>query len=81
MAVVVSLTEKFDGSNSRRITLDEKNNSCLLGRASRKGTDIIAQPDNGYFENPVVSRNHAEIRADFAYEVDSSSRVLACIHR
>lgn len=70
--VVVSLAEKIDGHPPRRITLDDRNDFCLLGRASRKGTEILARPDNGYFENPVVSRNHAEIRADFLYEVGSS---------
>lgn len=71
VTVVVSLTENISGRAPRTITLDEDNDSCLLGRASRKGAGIVAQPNNGYFENPVVSRNHAEIRADFTYEVGS----------
>ena len=68
-AVVVTLTDRDPTNPCRRITLDKKNDCCPLGRASRKGADIVAQPDNGYIENPVVSRNHAEIRADFVYEV------------
>ncbi|SPN97472.1 uncharacterized protein DNG_00986 [Cephalotrichum gorgonifer] len=52
--VIVSLSETKQGENShRRIRLDEQNDTCLVGRASSKGVDILARPDNGYFENPV----------------------------
>lgn len=62
--------ENRDGDvTPRRIKLSEASDSIVLGRASSKGVDILAQPDNGYFVNPVVSRNHAEIKADLFYEV------------
>lgn len=53
----------------RQIKLDKENDSFVLGRASSKGVDILAQPDNGYFTNAVVSRNHAVVQADLFYEV------------
>lgn len=65
--------ENENGSvTPRHIKLDKESDSFVLGRASSKGMDILAESDNGYFTNPVVSRNHAVVQADLFYEVSES---------
>lgn len=46
----------------RSLTLNSKNNSIPVGRASKSVTKgILGAADNAWFDSPVMSRNHATI--------------------
>ncbi|EKD13795.1 uncharacterized protein L3040_005587 [Drepanopeziza brunnea f. sp. 'multigermtubi'] len=66
--VIVSLVD-LNGDRSipnRTITLNHKNNSVPIGRASKTvNKGILAAADNAWFDSPVVSRNHAKLKLDF----------------
>lgn len=50
----------------RCIILTPDSDSIIIGRASKVSTKgYVAGEDNGWFDNPVMSRMHAKIRADF----------------
>ncbi|KAK4453840.1 hypothetical protein QBC34DRAFT_194974 [Podospora aff. communis PSN243] len=49
----------------RHIMLDATNNTIIIGRASKTSSKgFLAEPDNGWFDSAVMSRKHAEIKAD-----------------
>ncbi|KAK3327423.1 hypothetical protein B0T19DRAFT_441412 [Cercophora scortea] len=49
----------------RRITLDRKNNSVAIGRASKvQSKGFVEAAGNAWFPSPVMSRQHAEIIAN-----------------
>jgi hypothetical protein len=49
----------------RHIMLDATNNTIVIGRASKTSSKgFLAEPDNGWFDSAVMSRKHAEIKAD-----------------
>ncbi|KAK1828383.1 hypothetical protein QBC39DRAFT_374779 [Podospora conica] len=50
----------------RCFELDEDNSSIILGRSSRtQSKGCVAAKDNGWYDSPVMSREHAEMMADF----------------
>ncbi|KAI1933367.1 hypothetical protein LOZ66_006494 [Ophidiomyces ophidiicola] len=62
----------------RSITLDAHTYRVILGRSSRvESKNLIAAPDNLWFDNPVLSRNHAEfaiaIQNKDVYIMDTNS--------
>ena len=58
----------------RSIRLDRTNNSVSLGRASKDhAKGFIATEENGWLDSPVMSREHAEIVADFDNQVHFTS--------
>lgn len=69
---VVHLSLSAQGKSSseipfpdRHITLDEENPSVIIGRASKVSSKgFLPDEDNGWFDSAVMSRRHAEIRAD-----------------
>jgi len=63
---------------NRRILLDAQNPSVVIGRASKTPSKgFLAEPDNAWFNSEVMSRQHAEIKADFDHMVcHTSSPVL-----
>ncbi|KAK0626914.1 hypothetical protein B0T14DRAFT_122057 [Immersiella caudata] len=49
----------------RHIMLDAAKNSIIIGRASKTSSKgFLAEKDNGWFDSAVMSRKHAEIKAD-----------------
>lgn len=62
----------------RRIILTEKHPSVEIGRSSNRPA-LALQPavTNGWFDSPVMSRHHAEIRADIRNKA-SDSTILWC---
>ncbi|KAK1771072.1 hypothetical protein QBC33DRAFT_229729 [Phialemonium atrogriseum] len=64
----------------RSIRLDRTNNSVSLGRASKDhAKGFIATEENGWLDSPVMSREHAEIVADFNNQV-VNLRDLGSLH-
>ncbi|KAK3377864.1 hypothetical protein B0H63DRAFT_227939 [Podospora didyma] len=70
-SVQISLSAADDSSPpdarfaERRITLDRKTTSVGIGRASKvEAKGFVADKDNGWFDSPVMSRQHAEIVAN-----------------
>lgn len=56
----------------RKLTLDNDNKSVVVGRASKVETKgLVSLPDNAWFLSPVVSRQHAEISANFDDKVSN----------
>lgn len=56
---------------TRTITLTEFNNTLRIGRASKVSTKgFVPAPDSAWFDSPVMSRNHAEIVANFQDKVE-----------
>ncbi|POS73843.1 hypothetical protein DHEL01_v207760 [Diaporthe helianthi] len=54
----------------RRIILTQSHPKVLIGRSSsRSALGLIPALDNGYFDSPVMSREHAEIEADIPEQV------------
>ncbi|KAL1845284.1 hypothetical protein VTK73DRAFT_743 [Phialemonium thermophilum] len=49
----------------RCIRLDRQQNTVQIGRASKiSAKGFVAQPENGWFDSPVMSRTHAVVTAD-----------------
>jgi hypothetical protein len=58
----------------RHIMLDATKNTIIIGRASKTSSKgFLAEQDNGWFDSAVMSRKHAEIKAD----VDTMVRVCS----
>jgi hypothetical protein len=76
-AVVINLTaENVDSSfryPDRRLVLTTSKKSMPIGRTSRRAAEFAPRIDNGFFDNPVISRQHAELIADLYFEVRSES--------
>ncbi|KAM0333423.1 hypothetical protein ACHAQA_002084 [Verticillium albo-atrum] len=68
--VIVSLTFPYheEPFPERRIVLNTKKSSVLIGRTSKRVPDLSAALDNGWLDSPVISRNHAEIFLDHHQE-------------
>jgi hypothetical protein len=48
---------------TRTIQLSSEKPSAAIGRSSRnEAKSLFAGPNNGFFESPVMSRFHAEVR-------------------
>jgi hypothetical protein len=67
---IVTLTVRDPRVNfvlpQRQITLTEQNPSVRVGRASKVAAKgFIAGSDNAWFDSPVMSREHAELIANF----------------
>lgn len=63
LAISITLTSIRGGSDIRNITL-RPGEPCLIGRASRSTLKHLdARGDNALFDCPVISREHAELRA------------------
>lgn len=64
-AVLVTFSDKSKDQpkfQSRRLTLSATTNFRQIGRSSsRYNADLSASPTNGWFDNAVMSREHAEI--------------------
>ncbi|KAK0720753.1 hypothetical protein B0H67DRAFT_552875 [Lasiosphaeris hirsuta] len=68
----VQISLSADGMSStdlpfpdRRIILDRKTDSIVIGRASKTPSKgFLADMGNGWYDSPVMSRKHAEIVAD-----------------
>lgn len=68
----VQISLSADGMSSaslpfpdRRIVLDRKTDSMIIGRASKTPSKgFLADMGNGWYDSPVMSRKHAEIIAD-----------------
>lgn len=59
------LNEDHSDITGRRIRLDQHNNACPVGRASKvQSKGFVAACDNCWFNSPVMSREHGEIIAD-----------------
>lgn len=57
----------------RTIVLTRNHDTLQIGRASKVATKgFVAAADNAWFDSPVMSRNHAEIFADFDDKVRST---------
>ena len=80
--VVITLTAEDPVTEipERTITLDYDTVRISVGRASSKVLSVTPKVDNAFFENPVMSRSHAELYADlkylvcFAVSLDASMR-------
>ena len=68
---MVTLTAQEPASDvlERTITLDYDRVKMLIGRSSSKVASVAPRPDNAFYENPVMSRSHAELHADLRYLV------------
>ncbi|CAJ2502482.1 Uu.00g098760.m01.CDS01 [Anthostomella pinea] len=66
-AVIVTLSSRIPSSvHSRRLVLTRDSPSVRIGRASKIATKgFVPAQDNAWFDSPVMSRNHAEIFANF----------------
>jgi len=54
----------------RRIVLDSLNPAVVIGRASRaKDKGLMAGKSNAWYDNPVMSRQHAELLMSFEDKV------------
>ena len=53
----------------RRVLLHPQRDTLLIGRQSRTRPDRAPEPDNGLFNSPVMSREHAKITADLSAKV------------
>lgn len=61
----------------RRITLTRDNPSMPIGRASKvRSKGFVASSTNGWFDSPVMSRDHAELIADLDTRVRCISACL-----
>lgn len=65
----------------RAVLLDSEKYRVAVGRSSKVETkNLVAAPDNFWFDNPVLSRNHAEFivfpRQEVVYQHSSRSSKL-----
>ncbi|CAI4215392.1 unnamed protein product [Parascedosporium putredinis] len=67
--VVITLTAQEPVSDvlERTITLDYDRVKMPIGRSSSRVASVAPRPDNAFYENPVMSRSHAELHADLRY--------------
>ena len=77
LVVVVVLAVRDPASGSvepeRRLTFTRQTPSISVGRASKvSAKGFTAAADNAWFDNPVMSRSHAELSVDF----DTPSKVI-----
>jgi hypothetical protein len=57
----------------RRLTLSRQITKIPIGRSSSVETkNLLAAPDNAWFNCPVMSRNHAELEANFENKASTS---------
>lgn len=80
--VTVTLTVREPRPNfvlpQRQITLTEQTPAVRVGRASKVASKgFVAGTDNAWFESPVMSREHAELTANFQTKVSTTRSHLA----
>ena len=63
--VLITLTSVEHANNFpfpvRQIFLSEEDLTVRIGRASRRDSAFHAKDNNGFFDSPVMSRDHAKI--------------------
>lgn len=69
MVITLKVEEPATDLPERRIVLNFDKVRLPIGRSSSKIAAVSPKEDNAFFENPVMSRVHAELFADLRYLV------------
>lgn len=67
--ITLTAQEPISDVLERTITLDYDRVKIPIGRSSSKVASVAPRPDNAFYENPVMSRSHAELYVDLRYLV------------
>lgn len=67
VVITVTAEEPITDIPERTITLDYGKVRIPVGRSSSKVASVTPKEDNAFFDNPVMSRSHAELYADLRY--------------